>query len=86
VKPYLKNNQSKKGWWSGSSGRAPVYQVQSLNSTPVLPKKKKKKKVTVVPTLRAGGRGVSESVGTSTFLSAYGSLSSALSFCVLFLM
>jgi hypothetical protein len=27
VRPYLKNNQQKKGWRSDSSGRAPAQQV-----------------------------------------------------------
>jgi hypothetical protein len=28
VVQYLKNNQYKKGWWCGSSGRMPAYQIQ----------------------------------------------------------
>jgi hypothetical protein len=42
VRTYLQNNQSKKSWRHGSSGRAPAYLAQSQVQTPVQEKKKKK--------------------------------------------
>jgi hypothetical protein len=33
-KPYLKNNQSKKGWELGSSGRVMLRKLEVLSSSP----------------------------------------------------
>jgi hypothetical protein len=38
-----KKSITKKGWWSGSSGRAPTYQVLSSNPSTIKKKKKEAK-------------------------------------------
>jgi hypothetical protein len=40
--PILKTSNTKKGWWSGSSGRAYLASVVSWVQTPVLPKQNQK--------------------------------------------
>jgi hypothetical protein len=44
MKPYFENIQTKKSWWSGSSGREPACKYEALSSHRSTAKKKKKKK------------------------------------------
>jgi hypothetical protein len=41
ARPYFQNNQGKKGWKYGSSGRAPAYQVQTPELKPQYHRAKK---------------------------------------------
>jgi hypothetical protein len=44
VRPYLKKKITKKGWWTGSSGRVPPTKCEALSSNQGAFKKERKKK------------------------------------------
>jgi hypothetical protein len=48
ARPYFQNNQSKKGWRNGSSGRALSHRCEALSSNSSTVKKKKNPKTEVI--------------------------------------